>query len=141
VKINASATVPVINQRRANTTVSVQNGQTIIIGGLIGTQEDRRERKVPFFGDIPYLGVAFRSTKISREKKELLIFLTPQILASSDMAVPLTDPAEATRDQLDRSRIDLELKRNEFNQPIMERIFPPSTTPPANTGGRKPAGS
>ncbi|MFM2124828.1 MAG: hypothetical protein RL328_1279, partial [Acidobacteriota bacterium] len=141
VKINASATVPVINQRRANTTVSVQNGQTIIIGGLIGTQEDRRERKVPFFGDIPYLGVAFRSTKISREKKELLIFLTPQILASSDMAVPLTDPAAATRDQLDRSRIDLELKRNEFNQPIMERIFPPSTTPPANTGGRKPAGS
>lgn len=141
VKINASATVPVINQRRANTTVSVQNGQTIIIGGLIGTQEDRRERKVPVLGDIPYLGAAFRSTKISREKKELLIFLTPQILANNQNPVPLNDPVEATREQLERSRINPELKRNEFNQPTLERIFPPPAPPPGNSDGRKPTGS
>lgn len=142
VKINASATVPVINQRRANTTVSVQNGQTIIIGGLIGTQEDRRERKVPFFGDIPYLGAAFRSTKVTKEKRELLIFLTPTIMANNQTPVPLNDPLDATREQLDRSRLKDELKRNDFNQPLLDPLFPPPiTAPPVNPGGRKPTGS
>lgn len=142
VKINASATVPVINQRRANTTVSVQNGQTIIIGGLIGTQEDRRERKVPFFGDIPYLGAAFRSTKVTKEKRELLIFLTPTIMANNQTPVPLNDPLDATREQLDRSRLKDELKRNDFNRPLLDPLFPPPITPPpVNPGGRKPTGS
>ncbi|KAF0179089.1 MAG: type II and III secretion system protein [Limisphaerales bacterium] len=142
VKINASATVPVINQRRANTTVSVQNGQTIIIGGLIGTQEDRRERKVPFFGDIPYLGAAFRSTKVTKEKRELLIFLTPTIMANNQTPVPLNDPLDATREQLDRSRLKDELKRNDFNQPLLDSLFPPPITPPpVNPGGRKPTKS
>jgi general secretion pathway protein D len=137
VKINANATVPVINQRRANTTVSVQNGQTIIIGGLIGTQEDRRERKVPVLGDIPYLGSAFRSTKISKERRELLIFLTPQILASHEGTVPLTTPEDATREQLERSRLNEQIKRNDFNKPVLEPLFPSPATP----GTRKPAGS
>jgi len=142
VKINASATVPVINQRRANTTVSVQNGQTIIIGGLIGTQEDRRVRRVPVLGDIPYLGAAFRSTKITKERKELLIFLTPQILANNNQdPVPLTDPANALREQIERSRISPELKRNEFNQPVLEPIFPAPPAPPTTPTGRKPTGS
>ena len=142
VEINKSATVPIINQRRANTTVSVQNGQTIIIGGLIGTQEDRRVKKVPFLGDIPYLGAAFRSTKITKEKKELLIFLTPTIMISSQTPVPLNDAHEATREQLDRSRLNEELKRNDFNKPLLDPIFPPTATPPpVNPGGRKSTGS
>jgi len=142
VKINASATVPVINQRRANTTVSVQNGQTIIIGGLIGTQEDRRERKVPFFGDIPYLGAAFRSTKVTKERRELLIFLTPTIMANNQAPVPLSDPLDATREQLDRSRLKDELKRNDFNKPLLDPLFPlPISPPTVNPGGRKPTGS
>ena len=142
VEINKSATVPIINQRRANTTVSVQNGQTIIIGGLIGTQEDRRVKKVPFLGDIPYLGAAFRSTKITKEKKELLIFLTPTIMISSQTPVPLNDAHEATREQLDRSRLNDELKRNDFNKPLLDPIFPPTATPPpVNPGGRKSTGS
>ena len=142
VKINASATVQIINQRRANTTVSVQNGQTIIIGGLIGTQEDKRVRKLPFLGDIPYLGAAFRSTKITKEKRELLIFLTPTIMVSSQTPVPLNDVNEATREQLDRSRLNEELKRNDFNKPLLDPIFPPPTTPPSvNPGGRKSTGS
>ena len=141
VEINKSATVPIINQRRANTTVSVQNGQTIIIGGLIGTQEDKRVKKLPFFGDIPYLGAAFRSTKITKEKRELLIFLTPTIMASSQGVVPLTDPSEPTRLQLERSRINEELKRNEFNKPLLDPIFPAPAVPPATGPGRKTTGS
>ncbi|NDB74079.1 MAG: hypothetical protein EB141_00265, partial [Verrucomicrobia bacterium] len=137
VEINKSASVPIINNRRANTTVSVQSGQTIIIGGLIGTQEDRRERKVPFFGDIPYLGSAFRSTKVSKEKKELLIFLTPQVMAHVQNAVPLLDPVEANREQLERSRLNEQIKRNDFNRPLLDPIFPP----PAVTPEKKTTGS
>lgn len=142
VEINKSATVPIINQRRANTTVSVQNGQTIIIGGLIGTQEDKRVKKLPFLGDIPYLGAAFRSTKITKEKRELLIFLTPTIMANNQTPVPLNDPLDVTREQLERSRLNDELKRNDFNKPLLEPIFPPPVTPPSgNPPGRKPTGS
>ena len=137
VEINKSATVPIINQRRANTTVSVQNGQTIIIGGLIGTQEDRRVKKLPWLGDIPYLGAAFRSTKITKEKRELLIFLTPTIMAGSQGVVPLNDAIEATREQLERSRLNEELKRNDFNKPLLDPLF----LPPANPAGRKTTGS
>ena len=142
VEINKSATVPIINQRRANTTVSVQNGQTIIIGGLIGTQEDKRVKKLPWLGDIPYLGAAFRSTKITKEKRELLIFLTPTIMAGSQAVVPLTDPTEATREQIERSRLNEELKRNDFNKPLLDPIFLPSATPPPiGPSGRKTTGS
>ncbi len=142
VEINKSASVPIINQRRANTTVGVQSGQTIIIGGLIGTQEDRRVRRVPFLGDIPYLGAAFRSTKILKEKKELLIFLTPLVLANNQTAVPLTDPADAAREQLERSRLNEELKRNDFNRQLLDPIFPPApVTPPPATPGRKTTGT
>ncbi|MFA6543716.1 MAG: secretin N-terminal domain-containing protein [Limisphaerales bacterium] len=141
VEINKSATVPIINNRRANTTVSVQSGQTIIIGGLIGTSEDRRERKVPFFGDIPYLGAAFRSTKITKEKRELLIFLTPQVLANVQTPVPLTEPADSLREQLERSRLNEELKRNDFNKPLLDPIFPPPPATPSGPSGRKGTGS
>ena len=93
-------------------------------------------------GDIPYLGAAFRSTKISKEKRELLIFLTPQILASHQGSVPLTEQSEAIREQVERSRIKDQLKRNEFNRPLLDTIFPPTEPPPpANPGQRKPTGS
>lgn len=141
VEINKNASVPIINNRRANTTVSVQSGQTIIIGGLIGTQEDRRQRKVPFFGDIPYLGAAFRSTKISKEKKELLIFLTPQVLANVQTPVPLVDPNEATREQIRRSRLKEELKPNDFNKPMLDQLFPPAAPPVIIPPAPKPTGS
>lgn len=141
VKINPSATVQIINQRRANTTVSVQNGQTIIIGGLIGTQEDKRVRKVPYLGDIPYLGAAFRTTTVSRKKRELLIFLTPTIMANNQTSTPLTDSNESTRELLERSRLNQERKRNDFNRPLLDPIFPPTVTPPPTAmPSRKPAG-
>ena len=98
VEINSSAVVPIINQRRANTTVSVQSGQTIIIGGLISTTDDKRVKKMPVLGDIPYVGALFRSTKSTRERKELLIFLTPLVLANNQDKVPLEDAQKVTQD-------------------------------------------
>ena len=133
VEINKSAVVPVVNQRRANTTVSAQSGQTIIIGGLISTTDDRRVKKMPVLGEIPYLGVLFRSTKTTRERKELLIFLTPVVLANPQEPIALEDPQTITDDIIRRSRFRKEFKPDEFQRPVIEPILPPDLAPTNGT--------
>ena len=72
--------LPTVDLREMTTTVKVQDGQMIIIGGLIDKKEITRENKVPFLGDIPLLGHAFRSVDKSEETTELIIILMPRIL-------------------------------------------------------------
>ena len=69
---------------KRQTQVSVQNGQTIVIGGLISTQDEERITKIPVLGDIPYLGAAFKRTKTSRSRTELLIIMTPYVINSPE---------------------------------------------------------
>ncbi|MBI5118721.1 type II secretion system protein GspD [Candidatus Poribacteria bacterium] len=71
--------VPVKSQSRANTVVMVRDGQTIAIGGLRTHENTEAIRKVPLLGDIPVLGVPFRNLNQDREKRELIIFITPHI--------------------------------------------------------------
>lgn len=124
VKINASATVPIINQRRANTTVSVPSGQTILIGGLIATTDDKRMTKVPWLGDIPVIGAMFRKSHNTRERKELLILLTPQILSNASEAKETKDIETMTREQLDRSGIKNQIKRDDLQKQLLDPLFP-----------------
>ncbi len=84
VAISENFKAPVINNRSATTQVSVQNGQTIVIGGLISTQDEERITKIPVLGDIPYLGAAFKRTKTSRSRTELLIIMTPYVINSPE---------------------------------------------------------
>jgi len=72
--------LPTVDLREMTTTVKVQDGQMIIIGGLIDKKEIVRENKVPLLGDIPFLGHAFRSVDRSEETTELIIILMPKIL-------------------------------------------------------------
>ena len=67
-------------KRAADTVVRLQDGETMVIGGLIGSEEARSLSKVPFLGDLPILGAFFRSVRNSRSESELLIFLTAHIL-------------------------------------------------------------
>lgn len=79
----ASATggfVPSIDKRQIQTQVLVDNGDTVVLGGIYETTRNRSERKVPLLGDIPGLGFLFRSKTESNNKRELLIFVTPKIL-------------------------------------------------------------
>lgn len=71
---------PIIATRKASTTVKVRNGQTIVIGGLIRDSIISTEKKVPILGSIPVLGFFFKSTKATKIKTELIVFLTPLIL-------------------------------------------------------------
>jgi type IV pilus assembly protein PilQ len=76
----ASGPVPRIATRKATTTVTVRNGESIILAGLIGTQERKTVLKVPILGDIPILGALFRSTTTSREETEVIFIVTPHIV-------------------------------------------------------------
>ena len=67
--------------RAAATLVRVKNGQTVVIGGLLSSRETEQVRKVPFLGDIPLLGWLFTSKTKSKDTTDLVIFITPTILA------------------------------------------------------------
>jgi len=78
--IRADPAGPVIGTREAETTVIVSNGETVVIGGLI-TEDDRKlGTQVPLLGDIPIIGQLFRRNYDTKERSELLVFLTPQII-------------------------------------------------------------
>lgn len=74
---------PIKDVIKASTTVSIPNGQTVVLGGMITTLDDVTERKVPWFGDLPVLGHAFRYDSSTSRRTELLIFLTPRVVHSS----------------------------------------------------------
>lgn len=76
----AGGTVPSIDTRAIQTQVLVANGQTVVLGGIYETERRETINKVPFLGDIPFLGALFRSKQRIDNKAELLIFVTPRIL-------------------------------------------------------------
>ncbi len=80
---------PNLNVRIADTVVVTPNAQPVVIGGLIGDTKASSDTKVPFLGDIPYLGVLFKFSSKSALKNELLIFLTPHIVREPGQLVPM----------------------------------------------------
>ena len=83
-----SFNAPIVNQRQAETTISVKDGQTIILGGMIRNQVTSTVNRVPLLGDLPILGNLFRNSNVDHQKTELLVFLTPTVIR---------DPAEAKK--------------------------------------------
>ncbi|VAW88846.1 Type IV pilus biogenesis protein PilQ [hydrothermal vent metagenome] len=75
--------IPSIETREVQTQVLVENGETVVLGGIYEQIKSDRVAKVPFFGDIPLIGVLFRRTTKEDFKDELLIFVTPKILKES----------------------------------------------------------
>lgn len=72
-----------INKNAVNTNVLVDNGETVVLGGIFEQQTANSQTKVPFLGDIPYIGRLFRKDIKSDNKRELLIFVTPRIVNDS----------------------------------------------------------
>jgi type IV pilus assembly protein PilQ len=71
---------PAINTKHVRTSVLVENGGTVVIGGIYTQDEANQVNKIPFFGDLPYVGPLFRNYYRRDEKTELLVFLTPRII-------------------------------------------------------------
>lgn len=77
---------PIKDLTKADGTVAVKDGQTIVLGGMIGNQTVTSESKVPWLGDLPWVGRLFRHDVETISRKELLIFLTPTVLTSDEDA-------------------------------------------------------
>jgi type IV pilus assembly protein PilQ len=72
--------VPSIDTREITTQVLVNDGQTVVLGGILETERRDTEKKVPWLGDVPGLGILFKQKSKTNNKDELLIFVTPKIL-------------------------------------------------------------
>ncbi|MFM1803492.1 MAG: Type secretion system protein precursor [Planctomycetota bacterium] len=100
-QISENFNSPVVTRRRATTTVTVKDGQTVVIGGLISDRFERVDRKVPLLGDIPLVGSLFRQYRENSSKTELLIVLTPHVVRSPTENAGGTTATELTEQGVD----------------------------------------
>jgi len=94
----AGTQVPALNVRRTDTSVSLADGESFVISGLISTNSSSAVDKLPLLGDVPVLGAFFRSSRIEREERELLMVVTPHLVQPLAANVQLPDlPGEQLR--------------------------------------------
>ena len=95
--------IPIVTSTEAETNVLVKSGTTLIIGGLIENKDSRTDSQLPIIGSIPILGLPFRGTTSTKEKTELVVFLTPQIVLPDgsayveELAPPVIEDAESAK--------------------------------------------
>ncbi|MBL4940692.1 MAG: type II secretion system secretin GspD [Colwellia sp.] len=121
-----------INKREIKTTVMVQSGATVVLGGLIDEDVQESVQKVPLLGDLPFIGHLFKSTSNSTRKRNLMVFLRPTIITDAQV---MNDIAEKKynfirADQLRKQEEGLSLM-NDNNLPILPQwsddlVLPPS---------------
>jgi type IV pilus assembly protein PilQ len=75
--------VPSILTKQIQTNVLVNNGQTIVLGGIYAQNKDNSINRIPFLGELPVVGNLFRNKAVSLHNEELLIFITPRIITNS----------------------------------------------------------
>jgi len=121
VAISSGVSAPVIDKRSADTVVVTPDGQTVIIGGLIQNQKTDSESKIPFLGDIPLLGAAFKRKIKTDTKTELMIFLTPHIVQAPSQLAALS-ASEQEKATAPKSFSEQELNRFLDNLPTKEDV-------------------
>jgi general secretion pathway protein D len=104
---------PTIQQRRVKTTVTVMDGEAVALGGLIQERDTVNKTQVPFLGDLPLLGSAFRTKTDGIDRTELLIIIRPRALRDTEEAARATDEY--------RSRLNLEAPRSQTGRSKLER--------------------
>jgi len=85
-----SSETPTTAQRKANTVISVVSGTTVVIGGLMRDDKETIEKKIPVLGDLPVLGGLFKVERERFQKTNLLLFITPHVLADRDDLLEIT---------------------------------------------------
>ncbi|MEE8310631.1 MAG: pilus assembly protein N-terminal domain-containing protein [Candidatus Binatia bacterium] len=106
--------VPAFITRRVETDVSLHDGESLIIAGLIKETKQEIESKMPFMGDIPFLGYFFRATEYKNEIKELVMVVRPRLVVPIErgdrIALP-TDRGPLTRDEVKTQETDAKVSR------------------------------
>ena len=102
---------PVTTKRTVETTAIVQDGEMVLLGGLVQSKDTKSVSKIPFLGDIPFLGRLFRDDTVGKEKTTLAVMLTPYILDSS---------RDLTR--LRQELTELTILQNKFTQRTIDNL-------------------
>lgn len=114
VKID-SFSVPGIATREAESEVNVRSGMTMAIGGLINSEDAKIVSKIPLLGDLPIIGRFFRHTSNTRDKREVIILITPTLVAD-DTPVPMSRRMKESYEEIERTARNRELV--EMGKPV-----------------------
>jgi type IV pilus assembly protein PilQ len=127
---------PNVSTRAITTTVRLNDGETIILGGLVKNQETSAKQKIPFLGDIPIIGALFRTNVKARTKSNLVVYITPHILTSKNK-VNLRQELE----NLDKSNREFMEKKIEdsINKTPPEKAMDMNANVPKHDAGKNAA--
>jgi general secretion pathway protein D len=135
----------ILKKRNIETNVVVDDGQIIVLGGLIEDQYEDQSQGIPFLKDIPILGALFRSDQKTRTKSNLLVFIRPYILRDRDQSADITqnrlDLMQKTEDQFKQAPMILpkeDLPRISDIEPPMVQPGPPLSPNLPSSGLTKP---
>ncbi len=117
---NVNEVGPTLTKRQLSNTVLAEDGKTVTLGGLIGTSIKKNEFKVPVLGDIPILGRLFRSNGVTKEKTNLLVFITPKIIHNAKEMEAITRRARATSQAMQTEEMLDEINTNPFMLDVFE---------------------
>ncbi|MGH3584599.1 MAG: type II secretion system protein GspD, partial [Mycobacterium sp.] len=134
IPVAADVTSPIIKKRTMTTRVAVGKGLTVVVGGLVHDSLVETVRKVPWLGDIPYLGALFRRTERTQSKTELLVFLTPQVIQNSEEMRIMSNQLRGEMQLMDAA-VEPGLLQRHLDQlsglGVGKAIAPPATKPEA----------
>ena len=134
---------PIITTRSADSVINLNSGAPIVIGGLMDSSETKNVSKIPLLGDIPIIGEFFKHTSKTRDKRELIIVVTPYIIEERDISrSPMSDKMREWYEQ--ESQTNETMENYDFKKPddteeevvIIEkspRVLPPPNYPSAKT--------
>jgi len=114
VVISEGVTAPTFNRNAADTTVAIRNGQTVVLGGLIREFEDEADSGIPILKDLPILGVLFSKTSKVKQRRELMIFITPHVVYTQQELEALTELEKSQLKLVDPK--DIEVKGREWRR-------------------------
>lgn len=133
---------PIITTRSADSVINLNSGSPIVIGGLMDSSESKKISKIPLLGDIPILGEFFKHTSRTRDKRELIIVVTPYLVSDEDLSqAPMSQPLS---EWYDKNKQEFEAMEPhdfkeepkaededilEITEPEPRRILPPSKLP------------
>jgi len=112
VQLTEGVSSPIFKTREVDTNVTIRDGETVVVGGLIQSSNSESENKVPILGDIPVLGALFRTTSASSRRTELMVVLTVDILRSDE------DVKQMSVEQRDKFLLPDNIRQS----PLMERL-------------------
>ena len=113
----------ITNKRSIDTNVLVNDGQIIVLGGLIEDSLEDGEEKVPFLGDIPLIGNLFKYQKRNRVKKNLMVFLRPTVIRNNEQSVSLsTDRYDYIRNEEINGQSEKTLVLPDMESPLLPSL-------------------